>query len=136
MCIEYKMEITRNKILGIILLGAFVILLRFIPLEFSNWFESTDENHTDENAPKITPSKIVSMMLLGGVSILLGFIPLKLGKLFKDSHGNQKHDDVLSSLLCFGGGVLLATSLLHMLPEVSFNIEKNFHKNTKSKLSI
>lgn len=133
MCIEYKMEITRNKILGIILLGAFVILLRFIPLEFSNWFESTDENQTDEDAPKITPSKIVSMMLLGGVSILLGFIPLKLGKLFKDSHGNQKHDDVLSSLLCFGGGVLLATSLLHMLPEVSFNIEKNFSQEHKIK---
>ena len=136
MCIEYKMEITRNKILGIILLGAFVILLRFVPLEISNWFESTDENHTDEDAQTITPSKIVAMMLLGGVSILLGFIPFKLGKLFKDSHGNQKHDDVLSSLLCFGGGILLATSLLHMLPEVSFYIEKNFSQEHKTKLQL
>ena len=66
----------------------------------------------------VLTSKILSLVLLGGVSIILGFIPMKLGKLFKGSDGNPRHGTILSSLLCFGGGVLLATSLLHMLPEV------------------
>ena len=66
-----------------------------------------------------TGTKILAMCLLGGISIILGFIPLKLGKVFKSKDGDHKHGTIFSSLLCFGGGVLLATSLLHMLPEVS-----------------
>ena len=66
-----------------------------------------------------TWSKILAMCLLGGVSIILGFIPFKLGKLFKGSDGSPRtNGTVFSSLLCFGGGVLLATTLLHLLPEV------------------
>ena len=66
----------------------------------------------------LTGSKILAMCLLGGISIFLGFIPLKLGKLFKGSDGSPRHGTVFSGLLCFGGGVLLGTSLLHLLPEV------------------
>ena len=69
---------------------------------------------------EVTTSKILAMLLLGGVSIILGFIPLKLGKWFKRSDGSPRHGTIFSSLLCFGGGVLLATSLLHMLPEVRY----------------
>ena len=58
------------------------------------------------------------MVLLGGVSIFLGFIPMKLGKWFKNNDGSSRHENFFSSLLCFGGGVLLGTSLLHILPEV------------------
>ena len=65
-----------------------------------------------------TWSKILAMCLLGGISIIIGFIPLKLGKIFKGSDGLPRHGTVFSSLLCFGGGVLLATTLLHLLPEV------------------
>ena len=65
-----------------------------------------------------TWSKILAMCLLGGISIIIGFIPLKLGKIFKGSDGRPKHGTVFSSLLCFGGGVLLAPTLLHLLPEV------------------
>ena len=65
-----------------------------------------------------TESKVVALCLLGGVSILIGFIPMKLGKWFKSSDGTHRHGTIFSSLLCFGGGVLLATSMLHMLPEV------------------
>ena len=66
-----------------------------------------------------TTSKILAMVLLGGISIIVGFIPLKLGKWFKGSDGGHQHGTIFSSLLCFGGGVLLATGLLHMLPEVN-----------------
>ena len=64
-------------------------------------------------------SKVLVMFLLGGFSMLLGFIPMKLGNLFKNQDGSPRHGNVFSSLLCYGGGVLLATSLIHMLPEVS-----------------
>lgn len=66
--------------------------------------------------------KYTSMILLGGVSILLGFLPLKVGKFFKDSQDGWRKS-VLSVFLCFGGGVLFATALIHMLPEVRESIQ-------------
>ena len=71
-----------------------------------------------------TTGKILAMFLLGGVSLFLGLIPMKLGKWFKEKDGSPKHENIFSSLLCFGGGLLLATSLLHMLPEVSMRLRK------------
>ena len=118
MCIEYKIGVTRNKILALILFGAFVILLRFIPVELSKWYENSNESQTSSIEIDATSSKIIAMLLLGGVSIVLGFIPMNFGNFFKESRGYSRHDTVLSTLLCFGGGVLLATSFLHMLPEV------------------
>ena len=47
------------------------------------------------------------------------FYSSKVGKLLKGSDGSPRHGTVFSSLLCFGGGVLLATTLLHLLPGVS-----------------
>ena len=79
----------------------------------------------------VTGSKILAMVLLGGISIILGFIPMKLGKWFKGNDGSIRHGTIFSSLLCFGGGVLLATSLLHMLPEVStFKLFIRLHSRT------
>jgi len=75
----------------------------------------------------LTGSKILAMCLLGGISIFLGFIPLKLGKLFKGRDGSPRHGTIFSGLLCFGGGVLLGTSLLHLLPEV-IKIDNYFKK--------
>ena len=68
---------------------------------------------------EVVGSKILVMFLLAGFCILLGFIPLKLGNWFRNQDGSRKHGTIFSSLLCYGGGVLLATSLIHMLPEVS-----------------
>jgi hypothetical protein len=68
--------------------------------------------------------KIIALSLLGGVSLLLGFLPLKLGSLIDTSDfGGERNfwkRTITSVLLCFGGGVLLATSFVHMLPEVMF----------------
>ena len=61
--------------------------------------------------------KIWAMVLLGLFSMILGMLPLKLGPKFINDHKGWKKV-VTSTLLCFGGGVLLATSLIHMLPEV------------------
>ena len=67
-------------------------------------------------------AKYISMFLLASVSIFLGFLPIKIGPYFFDDQRVWKKT-VTSSLLCFGGGVLFATSFIHMLPEVRENIE-------------
>ena len=71
-------------------------------------------------------SKVLALSLLGGISLLLGTIPLKLGQWFNGEDGKRMHETLFSSLLCFGGGLLIATSILHMLPEVSFQIYHPF----------
>ncbi len=63
-------------------------------------------------------TKIVTMVVLGVVSLILGFIPLKIGRFFVDDRDKPWKRTVTSILLCFGGGVLFATGLIHMLPEV------------------
>ena len=62
-------------------------------------------------------TKLITMTLLAVVSLILGFLPLKIGKyfLFDDKVWKRTFTSVL---LCFGGGVLFATSFIHMLPEV------------------
>ncbi|XP_004925441.1 zinc transporter ZIP3 [Bombyx mandarina] len=60
----------------------------------------------------VTTAKVVSMLALGLGSFFGGMLP----SCFSES-ARQRHPLVLSCLLCFGGGVLLATSLVHMLPE-------------------
>ena len=74
---------------------------------------------TAAEAMDVQTTKIVVMVLLGLISIFLGFVPLIVGKWFKNKDGSQKHGTIFSCLLCFGGGVLLATTMLHMLPEVN-----------------
>ena len=50
-------------------------------------------------------------------------------------HGEEKRWKrvVTSVLLCFGGGVLFATSLIHMLPEVIVVYSEYYTQNYKSK---
>jgi zinc transporter 1/2/3 len=66
--------------------------------------------------------KVIALSLLGGISLIIGCIPLKLGSLIDASDFEGSRDfwkrTITSVLLCFGGGVLLATSFVHMLPEV------------------
>ena len=66
-----------------------------------------------------TATKALAMIFLGGGSLLLGLVPMKLKKWFKRVNDTSKYENIFSSLLCFGGGLLLATSLLNILPEVT-----------------
>ena len=66
-------------------------------------------------------TKLITMTLLAVVSLILGFLPLKIGKYFFNDDKIWKRT-FTSVLLCFGGGVLFATSFIHMLPEVSFKL--------------
>lgn len=58
-------------------------------------------------------TKILAMLALGGGSLIFGLLPA-----FFNRPTRRRQPLMLSNLLCFGAGVLLSTSLIHMLPEV------------------
>jgi solute carrier family 39 (zinc transporter), member 1/2/3 len=66
-------------------------------------------------------AKIVSIVVLAVVSIVCGMIPVLISKKMNwksETSMSNTSKSWLSGLLCFGGGVLMATSLIHLLPEV------------------
>lgn len=78
---------------------------------------------TEFDNPKQTIiAKAVAMCCLFTASFCVGLLPIKLNKWFKwESSSNNK--EIVSFLLCFGGGVLLCTTFIHLLPEVNENIK-------------
>ncbi|KAI4460020.1 b-lymphocyte antigen-related [Holotrichia oblita] len=58
-------------------------------------------------------AKITAMIALGLGSLAMGLLPLLLTRFSRNNHPL-----FLSTLLCFGAGVLLSTSMVHMLPEI------------------
>ncbi|CAK1580786.1 unnamed protein product [Parnassius mnemosyne] len=61
---------------------------------------------------EVTTAKALSMLALGVGSFITGMLPASFTE-----GARRKHPLLISTLLCFGAGVLLSTSLLHMLPE-------------------
>lgn len=61
-------------------------------------------------------AKVVSMVVLGVVSFIVGTSPIKITKLLKIK--TSEDNLLISLLLCFGGGVLLFTTFIHLQPEV------------------
>lgn len=86
----------------------------------------------------ITVGKTIAMLVLGLGSFVLGMLPIRLTskKWWRpnaeapEQHGGHSHpghsatesSPVVSLLLCFGGGVLLFTTFLHLQPEVRENV--------------
>jgi solute carrier family 39 (zinc transporter), member 1/2/3 len=74
-------------------------------------------------------AKIVTMVVLFVTSTILGLLPLILSRKFKwmenDGDGNEfkTKNRIVVGLFAFGGGVLFATTFLHLLPDVNKNIE-------------
>ncbi|KAJ2949386.1 hypothetical protein O0L34_g15299 [Tuta absoluta] len=66
----------------------------------------------DEITMDVTTAKAVSMLALGLGSFVVGMVPACVSE-----GARQRHPLLISCLLCFGAGVLLSTSLAHMLPE-------------------
>lgn len=80
---------------------------------------------TDSN---VLTAKIVTMVCLFAISMLVGCIPLLISLKFdwftKSSDPNlRSSNQLVMGLLAFGGGVLFATTFMHLLPEVDDNIE-------------
>lgn len=60
-------------------------------------------------------AKVVTVLALGLGSLVFGLLPAALREY------NLRQNILLQTiLLCFGAGILMATSLVHMLPEASF----------------
>ncbi|KAE8742551.1 hypothetical protein FOCC_FOCC011903 [Frankliniella occidentalis] len=74
-------------------------------------------------------AKVVAMVVLGLVSFLIGVLPVKLASWFHfgddvmSGKRARAHELVISLLLCFGGGVLLYTTFVHLQPEVRQGFE-------------
>lgn len=62
-------------------------------------------------------AKILAMLTLGGGCLLVGLLPA-----FINRTRRRRRQFSVSAMLCFGAGVLLSTSLVHMLPEVRENL--------------
>lgn len=68
---------------------------------------------------EVTTAKAISMLTLGLGSFVAGMVPVCFSE-----GARQRNPLLLSSLLCFGAGVLLSTSLVHMLPEAREKLPK------------
>ncbi|XP_031357279.1 zinc transporter ZIP1-like isoform X1 [Photinus pyralis] len=75
------------------------------------------EEFHEKNSNLLT-AKVVSMAVLGIASFIVGVLPLKLTKMVNIKTADKDNNLVISLLLCFGGGVLLFTTFLHLQPEV------------------
>lgn len=80
-----------------------------------------DDNDNDLNGTVI--AKSVAMCVLFVASFIIGTLPIKLSKWFKWDN-DPKNNNTVQLLLCFGGGVLLCTTFLHLLPEVAEHVEE------------
>lgn len=89
-----------------------------------------NEIETDDGSSLVI-AKLIAGVGLFAVSVICGIVPFKLAKIFKWTEPLDKHDEnsdkktslTVNILLCFGGGVLLATTFLHLLPEISHTIK-------------
>jgi len=73
-------------------------------------------------------AQAVSMVVLSVAPMLLGMLPRVLVRRFKlpvlGMETSEKMRNILSGFLCFGGGVLMATAFVHLLPDVHDGMAK------------
>ncbi|TDG45702.1 hypothetical protein AWZ03_007840 [Drosophila navojoa] len=65
--------------------------------------------------------KVLAMLVLGLGSLLSGMLPAIISE-----RNRQRFPLITSLLLCFGAGILLATALVHILPEVREQMNSKF----------
>ncbi|KAJ0173658.1 hypothetical protein K1T71_010807 [Dendrolimus kikuchii] len=75
----------------------------------------------------VMTAKIVTMVCLFGISMIVGCLPMLISLKFNwftaSSDSNlRSSNQLVMGLLAFGGGVLFATTFMHLLPEVDENI--------------
>lgn len=82
----------------------------------------------EDDTEGVVLAKGVSMIVLFCASMICGLAPLLLAKKFHwlsaEDAGNLKTTNrIVMTLLSFGGGVLLSTTFMHLIPEVDHNVE-------------
>lgn len=76
--------------------------------------------HSSKDDDNIILAKLITMFTLFFLSTIFGILPFKFKNQMLHNDNNKL---IISTLLSFGGGVLLCTTFLHLLPEVNENIE-------------
>ena len=90
----------------------------------------------DKAESDLLVSKIIVLILFGLLKFIAGLAPsILLKRLNVDGKRKRWLEKTMGGILCVGGGVLLATVFVHMLPEVreSINTAKKQFGNTKAK---
>uniref|UniRef100_A0A8D8TWP2 Zinc transporter ZIP1 n=1 Tax=Cacopsylla melanoneura TaxID=428564 RepID=A0A8D8TWP2_9HEMI len=77
---------------------------------------------TSSEASNVFVAKLSAITVLGFGSLLLGLCPIILRR--KSGGSSTLFHNMTSVLMYFGGGVLMATTFLHLLPEVKEQIEE------------
>ncbi|XP_044736008.1 zinc transporter ZIP1-like isoform X1 [Chrysoperla carnea] len=99
--------------------------INFVYNDTQSTFFTANQTYTDENHGVLV-AKIIAMTVLGLSSFTVGIFPVRLEKYFDLSHTRNPHKNnlLISLMLCFGGGVLLFTTFLHLQPEVRESFAK------------
>lgn len=82
----------------------------------------------DQAMEEALTAKIITMVCLFAISMVTGCLPLVISlkyDWFKTSGSSnlRSSNQLVMGLLAFGGGILFATTFMHLLPEVDENIE-------------
>lgn len=91
--------------------------------------------HGDDDTEGVLIAKGVSMVVLFIACMICGIIPLILAKKFNWISANEARNLRTSNravmmLLAFGGGVLLSTTFMHLIPEIEHNVlhlQREYH---------
>ncbi|XP_068200350.1 zinc transporter ZIP1-like [Palaemon carinicauda] len=65
----------------------------------------------------VAGTKAVALVTMAILTLIFSMLPLYVRNLLKGKLEGKKAQAALSACLCFGGGVLLATVFLHLIPE-------------------
>ncbi|XP_063699047.1 zinc transporter ZIP3 [Culicoides brevitarsis] len=100
-------------------------------------FHDHDHDHDHDDDGNALYAKITAMTVLFVASTIFGLLPFKLSKWLNWTvDENARTSTVISTLLSFGGGVLLATTFLHLQPEIAETIESLQAKGSMGDLSF
>eukprot|EP00093_Oithona_nana_P007825 07825.XXX_31619_29896_1 [CDS] Oithona nana genome sequencing. len=69
--------------------------------------------------------KVIALIVLLVTSFIAAFLPLKIRKISK-LFRNDKRDTITTVIQCFGGGLLLGTALILILPEVNLTLNEAY----------
>lgn len=103
-------------------------------MKYADFLPINDTSVDSEEQNALFMAKVSSMAVLGLLSFILGTLPIKLASCLRwkvqtiDNQG--RHPLIISLLLCFGGGVLLNTTFMHLLPEVRENMNDVIESDT------
>ncbi|XP_046410797.1 zinc transporter ZIP1-like isoform X2 [Neodiprion fabricii] len=97
-----------------------------------------DDTTEDDESSAILVAKSVTMVCLCLVSICIGLIPIQVARWFKwtSNEISPRSAKIIDLLLGFGGGVLLSTTFLHILPEVAEGVEELVEEGSLPSLSV